>query len=66
MARGRWILVIDADEVLNIAHEKALRELLANDRLHAIELLHFVGKSTLVSAAARPANAMDTLARPSA
>jgi glycosyltransferase involved in cell wall biosynthesis len=38
MARGRWVLSIDADEVLHIAKPKRLYELLANDRLHAIEL----------------------------
>jgi glycosyltransferase involved in cell wall biosynthesis len=38
MARGSWMLSIDADEVLDIAHPGTLRWLLANERLHAIEL----------------------------
>ena len=38
MARGRWVLSIDADEVLHIAQPEALHALLASDRLHAIEL----------------------------
>jgi tetratricopeptide (TPR) repeat protein len=38
MARGRWVLSIDADEVLDIAQPEALRALLANEWLHAIEL----------------------------
>ena len=38
MARGRWVLSIDADEVLAIAQPEALHALLSNERLHAIEL----------------------------
>jgi tetratricopeptide (TPR) repeat protein len=38
MARCRWILSIDADEVLHIAQPKILRTLLATERLHAIEV----------------------------
>ena len=38
MARGRWVLSIDADEVLDISQPETVRALLANERLHAIEL----------------------------
>lgn len=43
MAHGHWVLSIDADEVLEIAQPEALRALLANERLHAVELRIFSG-----------------------
>jgi glycosyltransferase involved in cell wall biosynthesis len=44
MARGSWVLSIDADEVLEVNKAVALSAMLANPRLHAIEVKIISGR----------------------
>jgi glycosyltransferase involved in cell wall biosynthesis len=44
MARGAWVLSIDADEMLEVATPSALRALLANRRIHGIDVKIISGR----------------------
>jgi tetratricopeptide (TPR) repeat protein len=43
MARGPWVLSIDADEVLDIKRPNLVRSLLASQRVHALDVLILSG-----------------------